>query len=114
MLGLAEKTKIGLEILAQALAKANQDSENPCSIEISDTVTVTGGQAKTEEWIAMKANISGKTFEICSIPDSELSGDAALGWLGLGIYKTIQEAASAVVTKGKIFKAKNGGHNDNL
>ena len=114
MLGLAEKTKTGLEILAQALEKANQDSENPCSIEISDTVTVTGGQAKTEEWIAMKANISGKTFEICSIPDSELSGDAALGWLGLGIYKTIQEAASAVVTKGKIFKAKNGGHNDNL
>ena len=114
MLNLAEKTKAGLDVLSQALEKANQESGNSCGVEISDTVTVTGGQAKTEEWIAMKANISGKTFEICSIPDSELSGDAVLGWLGLGVYKNIQEAADAVVAKGKIFKAKNGGQNDSL
>ncbi len=119
MKNLAEKTKEALEILSSASAKAKNTSAKPDSAApmaenktthasgadgFIRSITITGGQAKSEKWIQMKANVCRKTFELCAIADSELSGDAVLGFTGLGIYKSIQEAADAIVKTGKVFE----------
>ncbi|QTQ17172.1 xylulokinase [Treponema parvum] len=92
---LAKEVRSGYEILFAAAKKEG--------IKIADAIRITGGQAKNPAWLQMKANIVEKTFEVCSIPDAELLGDAVLAYKGLGIYKTIQEAASSIVKGGKRY-----------
>lgn len=78
---LAEKTKNAIEIL-----------KNVSGLKI-ENVTITGGQAKSKKWVQFKSEICGKNFEVGKISDSELTGDAILGFYGLKYFNSIQEAA---------------------
>lgn len=106
---LADKTSQGYKIMQNLafcvrdglniLEKAANENHIPCSKEI----TITGGQAKSPAWVQMKADISGRTFTETALPDAELLGDAVLAYAGLGIYKSIQEAADSLVKIGRKF-----------
>lgn len=67
------------------------------------SMTVTGGQAKNDSWMQLKANALGMTLEICNCPDSELTGDACAAWTGLGLYGGLQDAANHIVKVTKRF-----------
>ena len=124
MQSLAEKTKDAFEILDGALrcyaahsatiTADDKTSQDIGATHIPSSITITGGQAKSEQWVQMKADICCKNFELCSIADSELLGDAVLGFTGLGTYKTIQEAADAIIKTGKVFKPTGGNKNENI
>ena len=49
-------------------------------------------------------DVCGYKFALCSIADCELLGDAVLAFVGLGEYKTIQEAADAIVKEAQVFE----------
>ena len=70
-------------------------------------MTVTGGQAKNDLWMQLKADALGMTLEICNCADSELTGDACAAWTGLGLYPSIQDAAGKIVKVTKRFLPKN-------
>lgn len=73
------------------------------SLVISDTMTLTGGQAKNTRWIQEKANGTDIKIAVTTIPDAELTGDAALAFFGLKKYRTIQEASATLVREKTIF-----------
>lgn len=95
MQSLAENISSGIKTL-EAAAERN-------GFEIEKQIAITGGQAKTPEWIQMKADFTNRTFIELSIPDAELLGDAVLAYVGLGTYKSIQEASDFIVKKQKYF-----------
>ena len=72
-------------------------------ISFPSSMTVTGGQAKNDSWMQLKANALGMTLEICNCPDSELTGDACAAWTGLGVYGGLQDAANHIVKVTKRF-----------
>lgn len=65
---------------------------------------LSGGQARNELWNAMKADITGETFELTSTPDGELMGDAALGFTAIGSYSNLAEAAKEMVSIKKRYE----------
>lgn len=58
---------------------------------------LSGGQARNEIWNQMKADMTGTVFVLTGTADGELMGDAVLGFTALGDFRTIEEAASAMV-----------------
>ena len=76
-------------------------------MEFPSSMTVTGGQAKNDLWMQLKADTLKMTLEICNCADSELTGDACVAWTGLGLYKSIEEAADKIVKVTKRFIPKN-------
>lgn len=89
MTELAGKIKNGLnEILL--LAKEN-------NVPVYDYMMVTGGQAKNQKWMNLKQDILEYKLCVTESPDSELIGDAVLGFYGLGDFDSIQQAADKLV-----------------
>jgi xylulokinase len=66
-------------------------------------VAVTGGQAKNDQWMQMKCNYAGVPLSVCTCADAELIGDAVMAFTGLGIYGSLQQAASAIVRAAKTY-----------
>ncbi|MCQ2576803.1 MAG: hypothetical protein MJ162_08655 [Treponema sp.] len=66
-------------------------------IEFPDCMTVTGGQTCDSDWMKLKAKTLRMKLKVCECSDSELLGDAAAAWFGLGKYKSLQEAAENIV-----------------
>lgn len=62
-----------------------------------DTLRACGGQAKNPIWNQMKANITGKRILVPRVEDAEIIGNACVGWLGLGRFNSLAEAAEALV-----------------
>lgn len=92
---ILEQVKGSVELLKKTLLAEG--------IAFPDSMTVTGGQAKNDSWIQMKADALGITLEICNCPDSELTGDSCAAWMGLGVYKSLQDAANHIVKVTKRF-----------
>jgi len=72
-------------------------------IEFPDCMTVTGGQTCNPEWMKLKARTLKMKLKVCECSDSELLGDAAAAWFGLGKYKSLQEAAENIVKEKKSY-----------
>ena len=92
---ILEQVKASVELLKKTLLAEG--------IAFPDSITVTGGQAKNDSWMQMKADALGITLEICNCPDSELTGDACAAWMGLGVYESLQDAANHIVKVTKRF-----------
>lgn len=73
------------------------------SLYISDTMTITGGQAKNPRWLQEKADSSKIKIAVCNSPDSELVGNAVIALFGMGLYKSLTEAASKIVKTSQIY-----------
>lgn len=93
--GPAEMGRAVVESIGFAVREAMEIlQENDCTI---DTVCACGGQAKNSIWTQMKADICGKPIEVPVIVDAELAGCAAVGFVGMGLYSSLQEAVSYIV-----------------
>ncbi len=66
-------------------------------ISLPSVIYSTGGQARNRLWMQMKSDIIGLPFVVTACPDSELTGNLVVALYGLGEYKSIQEAADAVI-----------------
>lgn len=69
-------------------------------------ITTTGGQGKNHTWLQYKSSAIGINIQVTNCPDAELIGDAVLGFMGLGLYNSIQEGASKMVKISKTFFPK--------
>ena len=65
---------------------------------------LSGGQARNHIWNQMKADITGATFILTKIADGELMGDAITGFVALGEFSSITEAAQTLVKEERIYE----------
>ena len=68
----------------------------------------TGGLSKSDFFNQLKADILGIPVEVPYISDGELVGAAVVGGLGIGIYKDIREASSAMYRPRRILYPDTG------
>lgn len=91
MLELAKECKIAFDILYESytdkLLKEGFDKK------IKRKVVVTGGQAKNEAWLKLKANIMNIEIDIPECLDAELIGNASIAFWGLGFFTSVDKAA---------------------
>ena len=72
-------------------------------IHFSDSMVITGGQCLHDGWNQMKADITGMVIYVTECPDAELLGDAIFVFVKMGLFSSIEEAASKLVKKSKKF-----------
>lgn len=77
------------------------------NIRVRLPVVVTGGQTKNEQWMQMKCDYARIPLALTACPDAELIGDAAAAFTGLGVYGSLEEAASSLVKIIKTYKPRN-------
>ncbi len=63
----------------------------------------TGGLSKSDFFNQLKADILGIPIEVPYISDGELVGAAVIGGLGIGVYKDLREASSAMYKSRRIL-----------
>ena len=95
MIQIALDVKAALETLRKAAFEKG--------IPFPDKMTITGGQASNDRRNQMKADITGIKIQVPACSDSELIGDAAIAFAGLGIYGSIQEASKKLTSSEKLF-----------
>ncbi len=59
-------------------------------------LTACGGQARNPLWNQLKADITGRAVEVPEIVDAELLGAACAGLVGLGEFRSLEEASLAL------------------
>jgi len=69
-----------------------------------DDVRITGGQARSAQWVQIKADMTGKRFLLPVMKDAELTGDLSIARFGLKHYQTLAEAAEASVQIERTFE----------
>ena len=69
-----------------------------------DDVRITGGQARSDAWIQIKADITGKRFLLPVMKDAELGGGLCIALFGLGRSGSLAEAAEMAVQIEKVFE----------
>jgi xylulokinase len=67
-------------------------------------IRVTGGGAKSDFWNQIQADVYNKTIETIVNPEATSLGAAICAAVGLGEYKSFQEAAAAMVQVDKRFE----------
>lgn len=72
-------------------------------LQVSD-MRITGGQAKSDTWIQIKADVTGKRFLLPVMKDAELGGDLCIALFGLGRCESLAEAAEMAVQIEKVFE----------
>lgn len=95
LIQIALDVKAALETLRKAAFEKG--------IPFPDKMTITGGQASNDSRNQMKADITGIKIQVPACSDSELIGDAAIAFAGLGIYGSIQEASKKLTSSEKLF-----------
>lgn len=98
MIETAYSVKQGIEILAQAV-KGTQTI-------MPEQMIITGGQAKNEEWIQMKADITGMNILVPECHDAELIGDAVFAFTGMNVFSSIKNGAETLCKIRKIIQPK--------
>jgi len=67
-----------------------------------------GGGAKSQEWLQIKADITGRKFINLEISDAGCLGAAILAGKGIGIYTSFEEAVQELVRYKKVFSPQKG------
>jgi len=112
--GLRPSTKRG-EILKATMESVTYyftesiDSLSSLGIDTSEFVA-TGGGAKSDAWLQIKADILGKPYVRLSTTEAGLAGAAMLAGLGTGVYATAQQAVERFVKRGRVFEPDLGRH----
>ncbi|MBE0477994.1 hypothetical protein IBX65_02585 [Candidatus Aerophobetes bacterium] len=63
----------------------------------TDEIRAVGGQAKSDKWLKIRADILGKTIKTLKVSDASCLGGAILSSYALGYYPSIDEAAQVMV-----------------
>lgn len=62
-----------------------------------------GGGAKSQKLLQLKADITGKPITVMKVTEAGCLGGAMLAGTALGVYDSVQEAASVLVRAGRTF-----------
>lgn len=62
-----------------------------------DEIIIAGGATRSDLWLQMHADISGKPIVVCENADAPALGCAILASVGVGIHDSVQEAVRAMV-----------------
>ncbi len=71
--------------------------------DISEFIA-TGGGAKSDQWLQIKADIFGVPFVRPQITEGSLIGAAMLAGISLGVFRDPAEAAALCVKRQKVFE----------
>ena len=66
-------------------------------------ITVVGGEAKSDLWSRLKADIMNMLIIVTKIKDAITLGSAILALIGLGIYSNFEKTVKNLVSIGKIY-----------
>lgn len=80
------------------------------NLEVADAAGATaglmrsmGGSANSSLWMQIKADITGKTFEVPSSDTATALGAALLAGVGVGLYSSFDEAVSRTIKVRKVY-----------
>lgn len=93
---LKEKRRKGLMELYSAAEKTGLKTE--------DCIYITGGQARNKLWLQENADGIKTSIAVSNIADSELIGDAVIGFYSLKKFASLQEAANHIVRTSEIIR----------
>lgn len=93
------QTALDVRAAIETLRKAAFEKGLP----FPDTMTITGGQASNDKRNQMKTDITGIKIRVPLCSDSELLGDAAMAFAGMGMFSSIQEASEKLFFADKLF-----------
>jgi len=77
-------------------------------VPVSGALKSLGGAARSDLWLQMKADVLNRQVQRIHTPEAALLGAAVLGSVGLGWFKELSEAASAMVRIEKTFNPQPG------
>lgn len=83
----------------EAAAAQQQHQTSGADSEKSDEVVVAGGATRSNLWLQLHADITGRTFLLNENTDGPLLGCAILASVGAGIYDSVDEAVINMVRR---------------
>ncbi len=76
-----------------------------------DEYRPTGGGAKSDKWIQIKADIMGKPFARPKVAEASSLGAAILAGTATGVYSNLQQAVEEIIEIDRIFVPDEKKHN---
>ena len=68
---------------------------------ICDEIIIAGGATRSDFWLQMHADVTGKPVVVCEFADAPLLGCAILASVNAGVHKTVKDAINCMVRKKK-------------
>ena len=75
-----------------------------------DRLRATGGGSRSDTWLQLKADITGKPVVRLNVSESGCQAGAILGGVALGVWRDVQAATKALVAEGETFKPSKDAH----
>ncbi|MEA3402484.1 MAG: FGGY-family carbohydrate kinase [Armatimonadota bacterium] len=94
---LIEGTCYELDLNVQALDEAG--------VAI-DRLRATGGGSRSDVWLQLKADITGRPVVRLNVSESGCQAGAILGGVALGVWADVTEATQALVAEGQVFEPR--------
>eukprot|EP00536_Pseudo-nitzschia_multiseries_P002107 jgi/Psemu1/294700/fgenesh1_pm.28_\ len=69
-----------------------------------DEIVIAGGATRSDLWLQMHADVTGKPVVVCEFADAPLLGCAILASVNAGVHKTVDDAIDHMVRKSKRIK----------
>lgn len=69
-----------------------------------DEIVIAGGATRSDLWLQMHADVTGKPVVVCEFIDAPLLGCAILASVNAGVHKTVNDAVNSMVRKSKRVK----------
>ncbi len=75
-----------------------------------DRLRATGGGSRSDTWLQLKADITGKPVVRPNVSESGCQAGAILGGVALGVWRDVHRATEALVAEGKTFTPRKEMH----
>ena len=69
-----------------------------------DEIVIAGGATRSDLWLQMHADVTGKPVVVCEFIDAPLLGCAILASVNAGVHETVNDAVNNMVRKAKRIK----------
>lgn len=71
-----------------------------------DVIRAVGGFSRSNKWLQLKADITGKIVETVRVKEGSALGVALLAGVATGVYDSIEEAIEATIKRGETFRPR--------
>ncbi len=75
-----------------------------------DRLRATGGGSRSDTWLQLKADITGKEVVTLNVSEAGCLAGAMLGGVALGVWKSVDEAVGALVREERSFQPRADEH----
>ena len=105
--GVSDMGRAVIESIAFSIRDLVETLErNDCAVS---ELRVSGGQARNHVWNQMKADMIGRDVVVPRIIDSELLGDAIVGYVGTGVHDNLVDTADTLYSEARRYKPSPAG-----